>query len=240
MNNKFEIFQKNIELSDQKIDVLLLKFGELNYGEYYFCLSQDEQERADKLKVELKRKQFVITRGILRKLLSKCFGKDAKEIKISYGQHGKPFIEDKLNDKSVEFNISHSDDYGLIAITLDNKIGVDIEKLNPVIDYQSLSNRFFSDKEKEELSSLDKELQLDAFYRIWVRKESFIKATGKGISYGLDKFSVSSEKFKQTNIETRFDNEIVEQWQCYDLMHVEDYKAALISCKKDIEIIVYL
>lgn len=31
----------------------------------------------------------------------------------------------------------------------------------------------------------------DGFFRLWVRKEAYVKYTGKGISYGLDSFSLS-------------------------------------------------
>jgi len=235
MNNA--ILEKKIELSDEQIHVFLLQFS-LFDGEDFLCyLSKDECERANRLKIKSKKKQFIVTRGALRKILSNSLSKAMEEIVFSYGEHNKPYIEALYNNKSIEFNISHSGDYALIALTLNNKVGVDIEKINSEIDYKSLSNRFFSRTEKEALSCLDEDKKLDGFYRAWVRKESFIKATGKGIAYGLDRFSVSMDKNKICKIDINSASFENKQWYCYDLMKVDDYKTALVSCDDKVNII---
>jgi 4'-phosphopantetheinyl transferase len=237
VNNVNKLLETKVDLSDEEIHIFLLQLDLFNCDDLLLYLSKDENKRAAKLKIDQKKKQFIITRGALRKLLSNSLNKAAEKIKFSYGQHKKPYVKDQYNNKSIEFNISHSGDYGLIAITLDHKVGVDIEKINREIDYQSLSNRFFSEKEKQELTSLDKNEQLDAFYRAWVRKESFIKATGKGIAYGLDRFSVSLEERKRSEIELISPDLINEQWTCYDLVNLENYKTALTSCGKENNVI---
>lgn len=228
MNKANKLLETKVELSDKQIHVFLLQLDLFNHDDFLCYLSEDESDRADQLKIEIKKKQFIVTRGVLRKLLSNSLGTAAEEIEFFYGQHKKPTIKEKHNNKSVEFNISHSEGYALIAMTLDNKVGVDIEKINQKIDHQSLSRRFFS--EKEELTNLDKDKQLDAFYRIWVRKESFIKATGEGIAFGLDQFSVSLDENKLSQVEIIKPDSKNEQWHCHDLMNVENYKTALVSC----------
>jgi 4'-phosphopantetheinyl transferase len=237
MNKNLKFLENKIKLSDKQIHVFLLELTQFDDNDFLIFLSKDEKERESSLKVEEKKKQFLVTRGALRKLLSNSLGKPAEEISFSYGQHKKPYIEEQYNNKTVEFNISHSGDYALIAITLGNKIGVDIEKINYEIDYQSLSNRFFSKKEKEELASTNKEERLDAFYRAWVRKESFIKANGKGIAFGLDQFSVSLNENKKIKIEITSPNATNEEWYCCDLMDVDNYKTALTSCGDERSII---
>lgn len=232
-----EILEKQIDLSDKKIHVFLLRLNLFDCNEFLPYLSEDEHERANKLKVEEKKQQFIITRGALRKFLSNSLKKTAEKIVFSYGEHKKPYIEEQYNNKSVEFNISHSGGYALVALTLNNKIGVDVEKMNHNIDYKSLSFRFFSDKEKEELRCLDKDKQLDAFYRAWVRKESFIKATEKGIAYGLDRFSVSMAENKKSKVDIDSSDLINEQWHCYDLMNIDNYKMSLASCNNEVGII---
>ncbi len=226
-----------LDLSDEKIHVFLFQLDLFNYKDLIPCLSEDERIRADKLKIEQKKNQFVITRGLLRQLLSKCMEKGPGEIEFFFGQHCKPYINDKCNNKSIEFNVSHSGDYALIAITLENTVGVDIEKINPGIDYQSLSNRFFSNKEKYELISFDNNEKLDAFYRAWVRKESFIKATGKGIAFGLDFFSVSLDEDNNTGTEVDSPDAENNKWYCYDLINLDDYKTALTVNRKGVDIV---
>jgi 4'-phosphopantetheinyl transferase len=237
MNTVVQLLESKFELSDKEIHVFLLQLDLFNYDDFLSLLPEDEKERANRLKINEKKKQFVIARGVLRKLLSNCLRKPIEEIMFSYGEHKKPYIKEQYNNKTVEFNISHSGDYAIIAITLGNKVGIDIEKINNKIDYQSLSKRFFSEKEKEELLSLNKDEQLDAFYRAWVRKESFIKANGKGIAFGLDCFSVSLNENKKSKIDIVSPNNQNEQWYCYDLMSVDNYKTALTGCGDEYNII---
>ena len=225
--SKSDSLNKIIELSENEIHVLLFQLDNYKEHDFYHYLSSDEKQRAEKLKVELKKKQFILTRAFLRKILSNCVDKPIEEFIFEYGKQGKPYIKDKINNKAIEFNISHSELHILIAITLENNIGVDIEKVNKNIDFEGLSKRFFSKKESEYLNSLESDKKLDAFYNIWTRKEAFIKATGKGIAYGLDKFSVSTNKGLQSKVETEHKKITNEDWYCFELMDVENYKTAL-------------
>ena len=239
MSTSDSVVNKEFLLSDETIHVFLYQISLFNSAEMILHLSDDEQGRAAKLKIQQKKDQFVITRALLRLLLSTNLGKDSQDIVFSYEQHGKPTIEDKINDKAIEFNISHSGDYALIAMSLENKVGVDIEEINSSIDYQSLSKRFFSDKEKNELQSLENDRQCDAFYRIWARKESFIKATGKGVSFGLDRFSVPLEESNDSGMEILTSVPIKDDWFVYDLLDMDNYKTALTTSRKGGGIIIH-
>ncbi|MBL1141026.1 MAG: 4'-phosphopantetheinyl transferase superfamily protein [Proteobacteria bacterium] len=237
MNRNNQFFQDKIKLSDQEIHVLLLQLDSFECDDLMFCLSDDERERANRLKIEEKKKQFIIVRSALRQMLSGLSGMTADKILFSYGEHKKPYIEYLHNDQPVEFNVSHSGNYALIAVTLGCKIGVDIEMINDQIDYRSLSERFFSVKENEEFSKIDIGQQLETFYRVWARKESFIKADGKGVAFGLDRFTVSLSDNSRTKIEFTDSQLTNEQWHCYNLMDIENYKTALTCCGKEKKII---
>jgi 4'-phosphopantetheinyl transferase len=228
------------ELSEKKIHVFLLKLDVFNYEELFSCLTTEEQSRANKLRIDDKRKQFVITRGLLKKILSIISNKEPKAISLLYEEHGKPYTNIKYNKKNIEFNVSHSGDYALIAISLDNKVGVDIEKINIKIDNLSLSNRFFSEIEKNALLELESDKQLDAFYQTWVKKESFIKAVGKGVAFGLDKFSVPINNDNQTMkviVSEEEPNGSAENWYCQKLLELDHFKTAITTCNKNIDII---
>ncbi len=239
MNRHHQLLEKQFKLSVEQIHVFLFKLDLFDHNEFVSYLSDDECERADRLKIEEKKKQFVIARAVLRKLLANCLSLNVREITFSYGEHCKPYVIQKYNHHVIEFNLSHSGNYVLMALTLDNKVGVDIEKVNEQIDYQSLSRRFFSEKEKQELGKLAQTEQLEAFYRAWVRKESFIKAVGRGIAYGLDRFSVSLGHSKISRIDIEPNNLDNEKWYCYDLVSVENYKTALTSSNDNVEIILF-
>jgi len=235
--NDFSFFYSNdLNLTTEKVYVFLINLDLFDYTDFIGLLSNNEVKRADKMKTKKKKRQYIITRGMIKKLLSIIIDKDPHKIEFSYNHHGKPFINEKYNGYSVEFNTSHSGRYGLIAITLDNKVGVDIQKIKPEIDFRALSSRFFSNNERNELLKLEKHEQQEAFYLGWVRKESFIKATGMGVAYGLDQFSVSLNKEDNSNvIISDYENK---KWHCYDLIEIGNYKTALTTCKNNIDILI--
>lgn len=238
MNAIEQVINKPLVLSDKKIDVFLIDFTQYESEELIQYLSHDECQRADRLKVKQKREQFVITRSFLRRLLANSLTKDHQEISFSYGEHGKPFIYDMYHDLPVEFNISHSGQYGLMAITLKNKVGVDIEETKRDLDYQALAKRFFSKQEIDELEVLDKEQQYAAFYCIWARKEAFIKASGEGVAYGLDQFSVSSVE-GDNGMEIKVYKPTGKKWFNYNLMTIENYATALVTTEQVSKIIIH-
>ncbi len=235
--NDFSFLYTNVlNLTTEKVYVFLINLDFFDFTDFIGLLSNNEVKRADKMKTKKKKRQYIITRGMIKKLLSIIINKDPHKIEFSYNHHGKPFINEKYNGYSVEFNTSHSGVYGLIAITLDNKVGVDIQKIKPEIDFRALSNRFFSNNERNELLKLEKHEQQEAFYLGWVRKESFIKATGMGVAYGLDRFSVSLNKEDNSNIViSDYENK---KWHCYDLIEIGNYKTALTTCKNNIDILI--
>ena len=212
-----------VNLSTENVHVLLINFSTFDFQNYMNYLTSNEIERLDNINNLNNRNQFVASRVVIKKILSKYLKKIPNKIEFSFNKHGKPFIRDKYHNHRFEFNISHSDIYGLIAITLDNKIGVDIQKINHDIDVDSLSSRFFSENEKTQLMNLDKSKKIDAFHLGWARKESFIKAIGEGVAYGLDSFTVSLEKNDTKSI-LDIKNK---KWHCYNIIDFENYKTAL-------------
>ncbi len=234
-----QLLKEKIILSSDEIHVFLYKISLFNSNELIHTLSDDERTRADKLKIKQKQDQFIVTRSLLRLLLSNSLTKEPNDIVFTYEQHGKPIIKDQVNNKPIEFNVSHSGDYALIAMTLENRVGVDIETINTRTEYESLSNRFFSEKEKDELFNVEKLEQCDAFYRIWARKESFIKAVGQGVSFGLDRFSVPVDETMENGQEITTSAELDDKWFCYDLMKLDDYKLALTTSSNKIKILLF-
>lgn len=91
---------------------------------------------------------------------------------IARTAHGKPYVV----DGSLHFNVSHSGDYALIAVSPEAPVGADIQQHRDRTRWQALAERFFAPEEAASLQSLDD------FYRLWVTKEAVLKALGTGIS----------------------------------------------------------
>ncbi|MFT5426724.1 MAG: 4'-phosphopantetheinyl transferase [Gammaproteobacteria bacterium] len=219
----------SLNLSHENIDVWLCDLKKLskNIDEFYSVLSEDEQERADKLKIEDKRQQYIITRGSLRKYLGLLTEADPAVFKFKYLKHGKPVLEEKPQYADISFNVSHSNDIALVAISQKHNIGIDVEKINYETDHQALVTRFFSKAEQSEFNNYSESSKAKAFCACWTRKEAFIKATGDGVTYGLESFDVSVDPEVQQPTIT-LHKASTEVWSALNLPINDDYMACLV------------
>ncbi|MEM6755426.1 MAG: 4'-phosphopantetheinyl transferase superfamily protein [Cyanobacteria bacterium P01_C01_bin.38] len=143
-------------------------------------LAEDELVRARRFHFEQHRQRFIAARGILRNILSRYLNIEPSEIKFGYEARGKPFLEQNLQNK-LTFNVSHSQNFALYAVSLDNSIGVDLESISSTTDVVSLAQRFFSPNEFAIIESAPQEQQHQLFFRYWTCKEAYLKATGTGL-----------------------------------------------------------
>jgi len=150
---------------------------ENNMDYFYSILSEDERERAASFRFFKDQRRFTMTRGILRYLLSHYLGQMPESIEFIYGLWGKPCLSE---DKSLHFNVSHSGDYALYAVTLGYEVGIDLEYIDKSLALGDMVVHIFSAAELKEWKTLDPQERINAFFRRWVSKEAFLKASGKG------------------------------------------------------------
>jgi|SRR5271165_223003 len=154
-------------------------------------LSNDEQIRARRFRFDIGRTEFVVSRGTLRVLLGAYQGVPADRLQFAYSEFGRPRLARNLGSDAIEFNISHSAGVTLLAFSRHHRIGIDVEKVGREFNAVEIAENFFSQSERARLRHLPTELQHEAFFRCWTRKEAFIKALGEGLSHPLDAFDVS-------------------------------------------------
>ena len=116
------------------------------FAKLWQILSQDERERADRFHFEVDRRRAVIGRGYLRLLLGEILGLPAEKLQFDYDEFGKPGMIAKQGPP-LQFNLSHSGDMILIAITIGREVGVDVERIRTDLDLDSIAARFFSANE---------------------------------------------------------------------------------------------
>jgi phosphopantetheine--protein transferase-like protein len=92
---------------------------------------------------------------------------------------------------ALNFSVSHSGAQALLGFARGRRIGVDLERVSANVDGLELAERYFSSNEFETLGSLTAEMQHEAFYCGWTRKEAYLKARGEGIFFGLERVEVS-------------------------------------------------
>jgi 4'-phosphopantetheinyl transferase len=153
------------------------------------CLSEDERARAMRFHFEEHRRDFIFGRGFLRTILARYLGIDRSQVKLEYTSYGKPSIAGIGTSPPLFFNLTHSHQLALLAVTREAEIGIDVEYVRGVDD--GIPERYFSPSEVAALRALPEHLQQEAFFNCWTRKEAYMKARGNGLSLALDEFDVS-------------------------------------------------
>jgi 4'-phosphopantetheinyl transferase len=156
----------------------------------FSILSPDEHARADRFKFNLDRKRFIARRGLLRVILADYLDVEPAQVRFCYGLHGKPALDMAWLGRRLQFNLSHSKDIALFAVSQDCQLGIDVEFVRPILDAASLAERFFSARESTFLHSLPEEERAEAFLRLWTCKEAYLKASGKGLTMPLANIDV--------------------------------------------------
>ncbi len=154
-------------------------------------LSSMELERAARFRFERHRDRFMVGRGLLRVLLGHYLQAEARELEFTYGSAGKPELKRKPGSPPLHFNLAHSGNLALLAITQAGAVGVDVERVRPLKDADDLVARFFSPREHALFKDLPDSQKPAAFFNLWTRKEAWLKATGEGITHSLHLVEVS-------------------------------------------------
>ncbi len=213
-DNEVHIYYVQID-SVKKIIPVIKKF-----------LTEADELKIKKFIFEKDRIVHTISAGVLENILSRYLPDRKNNINISYNEYGKPFIDNMDGETNITFNLSHSGDLILYAITDNRNVGIDVQEIREINSIDDIVESNFSEKEIAVFNSLPAELKLKAFYTCWTRKEAYIKAHGKGLSYPLNKFTVSIIPEEDAELLSD-ENCSVSDWFLKDIMLSEGYAAAV-------------
>ncbi|MDE7162890.1 MAG: 4'-phosphopantetheinyl transferase superfamily protein [Clostridia bacterium] len=150
------------------------------YEKYLALVDCARREKIRRLSVREKRNQSLAA-GVIVPLALERLG-FIGGVEIAYGEHGKPRL---IQPEGLFFNLSHSGEWTVAAFS-DCEVGVDIQQIKPAD--MRLADRFFAAEEREAIAQSDGAQEL--FFRLWTVKESYLKATGAGLSRPLNSFTV--------------------------------------------------
>jgi 4'-phosphopantetheinyl transferase len=188
---------------------------------YDKTLSPDERKRAVRFHFERDRNRFIAGRGILREILGGYLGLPPSQLRFDYGQQGKPVLANLPAQRPLHFNVAHSDDLILIAAARTCLVGIDVELVRPVPEFQDIVGKNFSTQAAAKIMATPRERQLAAFYQLWTRNEACLKATGEGLSDAKWTGEPSQRRPVQENIQ------MTEAWTVVELNPAQGYAAAL-------------
>jgi len=174
-----QLYQTSLDISPTECDRL------------WQFLSEDERSRAARFKRERLKISFIAARGNLRIILAQWLNCEPREIYFQYGDRGKPYLQ---NNQEIYFNLAHSQNLAIYAVSRDREVGIDLEFINPNCDVEGIAKRYFLPSEQQVIKDLGdrhKDLAIQAFYRAWTLKEAYGKATGAGIANLLKSLEVT-------------------------------------------------
>lgn len=153
-------------------------------------LSPDEQKFAQTIRTESVKNLHISVRSGVRQILAAHLNQACEKINLAKTAYGKPYLVDY---PEVQFNISHSTNNLLVAISTIGAVGIDIEQANPQRrDFSGLVEKCFAKSEQNYWHNLPETEKAAEFYRFWTRKEAFVKAVGRGLAMGLQECVIVS------------------------------------------------
>ncbi len=185
---KFQRLDETVrcELDSRRVDIWQYPLHDL-WPEDRALLNQTEALRADRYYFERHRRRFTVARATLRLILAHYLPETSPEKLIfDENKYGKPFL---LDYPHLTFNLSHSEEWALLAIGQNHAVGIDLEFFSGR-SYIGIGEQLFSPQENQLFQQVPFHLQALSFFNIWAQKEAFIKACGLGLSYPTQTFTV--------------------------------------------------
>jgi 4'-phosphopantetheinyl transferase len=187
-------------------------------------LSEDERARAGRFHFDIHRRRYTAGRAALRAILAAYSGKRAEDMRFIYGPYGKPYLAPP--DDGVRFNLSNSEGHAVCVVARDTEVGIDLEVVRELSDYETLARQFFSPGETEALLALPQSLRGEAFVSYWTHKEAFLKALGSGLA--LDSFEVTLKPGEAPRLlSVKGSPERAAGWSLISLLPVPGFVAAV-------------
>ena len=144
-------------------------------------LASDEREHAARFRLARERRRFVVARARLRATLARYLGREARGLGFVPGPGGKPRLTGGLGG-GLEFNLSHSGECALLAVSRARRLGVDVEQIRPDFNWAGIAAQLFTARQLTRLATLSDEQRAAACFRRWTRAEAWLKARGEGLA----------------------------------------------------------
>ncbi len=156
---------------------------------YRALLTEDETARMQRFHFERDRLRFLVTRALVRSVLSRYAPGAPAHWRFENNAYGKPaLVAPSGLEAAISFNISHTAEMVVMAVSQSCELGVDVEHVLRRAAPLDVAEHYFSDAEVAALQALPAAAQPARFFALWTLKEAYIKACGMGLSIPLDQF----------------------------------------------------
>jgi 4'-phosphopantetheinyl transferase len=209
--------------------------GKAEMLERRWILSDDERARADRFHDAKARLAFAAAHSWLRHVLALYTLAPASQLRFVETMFGKPFLVNGHERQPIAFNLSHSGELAIVAVTGGMAVGVDIERIRPV-SIELLAG-CLAPGEVAALEATAPALRDECLIRCWTRKEACLKAIGIGLNATPSSFEVSLDPFVARLLAVHSDPAEADNWQLADLRPAPGYCGALAARHRDWSVI---
>lgn len=159
--------------------ILTAKITDFDTGLLEGLLSSEEVLRMRRFRQDADAQRYIVAHALKRYFLSQYLDLAPEVLNFSKNKFGKPFCTQK---NAPYFNISHSGDWVVLAMSLVSGVGVDIEFPRPG-ELMPILQRVCSVEQLEVYQQSN--TPMETFLCLWSQKEAISKANGRGIGVGL-------------------------------------------------------
>lgn len=157
---------------------------------WWALLAPEERVRHKRLRFEHTRQQYLLTRALVRWVLSRHAAVPPEALVFGTNAWGKPEIQGPPGSPPLRFNVSRTRGMVACLVALDHDVGVDVEDTTRIQDTDDVAERFFSSAEIDTLRALPEPLRRERFFDYWTLKEAYVKGRGVGLSMPLAKVTI--------------------------------------------------
>jgi 4'-phosphopantetheinyl transferase len=201
---------------------------------YDALLSAGERARRARFRFAKDRRRYLLTRALVRTVLSRYQAVPPEAWVFSEGQRGRPQIAAPRLESALEFNIAHSADLVMLGVTSNRTLGVDAESLAMRDAAIEGLDRYFAAEERAALLALSSPARRRRFFELWTLKESYIKARGMGLAIALDAFRFEFPGEQGLTLHMRPElADAPQHWRLWQLAPRPDYLVAVCAARGD-------
>lgn len=217
-----------MEIKENEVHTWLIDMDKIiNYEDYEVFLNENERLRGKKLLSDKLKKNHIISHFATREILSYYLNIPLIQIPLTDTKFNKPYL--RQNPLKIEFNLTHSHDLALLAITKIFRIGIDIERMSPLQDQEDIEKLILSQKEHNWLFKRDDQEKCESFYRLWTAKEALMKGIGEGFHFGIENIDFEMPQYLSGRIGLVIHSHPEEslEWTVLNFKPQEKYMGAL-------------
>ena len=191
-------------------------------------LSREERARAAEFAFEHDRIRFIQAHGSVRQILSEYAKAGAAALTFARNRNGKPCLAPQASGPQLQFSLSHSGDCCMVAVRLDQPIGIDVEKIRDLPRAIDIAQTYFAPAESRALNGLQGTARREAFFALWTHKEATVKALGISLAANLARVEFDLDPAGGAHLVAwDGDQAVAQSWSIIRLALAPGYVAAL-------------